>query len=205
MPPDAFAGQPSSIPMQADPCAERCSQTVFPPEVIGLLESARRAMELNPHNARAVAVQLVTLLAPPAITATARVRRGLAPWQKRKVDRHISDHLDGLIRLDDLAQQASLSVSHFSRVFKETYGTTPHVHIIGQRVALAQRLMLTTEESPSQIALACGLASQSHLSKLFRRNVGETPLAWRRAHLPDAEAEARSRCSKANRCASLPL
>jgi AraC family transcriptional regulator len=32
----------------------------------------------------------------------------------------------------------------------------------------------------SEIALSCGLADQSHLSRWFRRIVGETPHAWRR-------------------------
>jgi len=55
--------------------------------------------------------------------------------------------------------------------------------------------MLTTEDPLSQIALACGLADQAHLSKLFRRAVGETPSAWRRRNLTDAQAETRSRRS----------
>jgi transcriptional regulator GlxA family with amidase domain len=72
------------------------------------------------------------------------------------------------------------------------------------RLELAQRLMLTTEDSLSQIALACGMADQSHLSRLFRRGVGETPVGWLRRSLPDAEAEARSRRPKTSRFASLP-
>lgn len=40
--------------------------------------------------------------------------------------------------------------------------------------------MLTTAESLSQIALASGFADQAHLSKQFRRMIGETPSAWRR-------------------------
>jgi len=32
----------------------------------------------------------------------------------------------------------------------------------------------------SQIACACGLTDQAHLTRLFRRILNETPLAWRR-------------------------
>jgi AraC-like DNA-binding protein len=42
--------------------------------------------------------------------------------------------------------------------------------------------MLTTSESLSQIALACGLADQAHLSRRFRQVTGTTPGAWRRCH-----------------------
>jgi AraC family transcriptional regulator len=67
---------------------------------------------------------------------------------------------------------------------------------------LAQRLMLTTQEPLSQIALACGMADQAHLSKLFRRGVGETPGAWRRRSLTDTQAEARCRHQKESRSVS---
>ena len=48
--------------------------------------------------------------------------------------------------------------------------------------------MLSTDAPLSEIALDCGLADQAHLSRLFRRIVGETPRAWRRARSapPDA-------------------
>jgi AraC-like DNA-binding protein len=40
--------------------------------------------------------------------------------------------------------------------------------------------MLTTEDTLSQIAVACGLADQSRLSRVFRRTLGHSPSAWRR-------------------------
>jgi len=47
---------------------------------------------------------------------------------------------------------------------------------------MAQELMLSTNDPLSQIALACGFADQSHLSKQFRRRLGQTPSVWRRQH-----------------------
>ncbi len=35
----------------------------------------------------------------------------------------------------------------------------------------------------SIIAVECGLADQAHLTRLFRRIVGESPAAWRRARV----------------------
>ena len=160
-----------------------------------LLDDLRRAMERNPEATRAAVAQLVTFLTPPAAVKSTSARGGLAPWQKRKVDRYLRENLDRPVRLNTVAEQVALSVSYFSRAFKETFGTTPHMHMLQLRLELAQKLMLTTEEPLSQIALACGLADQAHLSKLFRRVVGETPSAWRRRNLTDAQAEARSRRS----------
>jgi AraC family transcriptional regulator len=160
-----------------------------------LVDEVRRAMERNPEATRAAVSQLVTSLRPPATVEPASARGGLAPWQKRKVDRYLRQNLDRPVRLNIVAEQVALSVSYFSRAFKESFGTTPHMHMVRLRVELAQKLMLTTEDPLSQIAFACGLADQAHLSKVFRRVVGETPNAWRRRNLTDAQAEARGRRS----------
>ncbi len=113
---------------------------------------------------------------------TAIARGGLAPWQARLVEAHIDGNLDRNITVDELAALTRLSVSHFGRAFKQSFGASPHVFITGERLALARELMLTTQEPLSHIALTVGLADQSHLSRLFRQHMGETPFAWRRAH-----------------------
>lgn len=156
-----------------------------------LLEDVRRTLDRSPAAARDAALRLVTLLTEPAASEAEAARGGLAPWQMRKVERYLKEHLEDQLGLDILAGQVQLSTSHFCRAFKESFGTTPHMYIIRLRLETAQRLMLTTQEPLSQIALACGLADQAHLSKLFRRMLGETPSAWRRRNLSDAQAEAR--------------
>jgi len=108
-------------------------------------------------------------------------RGGLAPWQIRRVTDHIEEHLSSTIRLQDLASIARLSHSHFCRAFKESLGHPAHAYVMRRRVHRAQGLMLTTTESLSQIAALCGMADQAHFCKLFRRLVGESPNAWRRA------------------------
>jgi transcriptional regulator GlxA family with amidase domain len=42
-------------------------------------------------------------------------------------------------------------------------------------------MMLQTPLPLAQIAIECGWADQAHLNKSFRRFVGESPGAWRRA------------------------
>jgi AraC family transcriptional regulator len=112
-----------------------------------------------------------------------QARGGLSPWQVRKVMCHIEAHLDRSIRNEDLAALVSLNPSHFGRAFRNSFGEPPHEYVIRRRVERAQGLMLSTDASLSDIALECGLADQSHLTRLFRRIVGESPRAWRRARL----------------------
>jgi AraC-like DNA-binding protein len=172
---------------------------LFSAEAVGLLDDLRRTMEQNPQGAHAAVARLMTLLTPPAEPTPAGKSGGLAPWQKRKIDRYLRDHLQHPLRVEDLAKLVSLSCSHFCRVFRQSFGTPPHAYIIHLRLELSRRLMLTTDASLSDIALACGMADQAHFSKLFRRAVGETPGAWRQRRLTDTQAEVRSARLKAGR------
>jgi AraC-like DNA-binding protein len=116
-------------------------------------------------------------------SAQEQFRGGLAPWQVRKVTSYVDANLDCTIRNEDLATIVRLNPSHFGRVFRNSFGEPPHEYVIRRRVERAQGLMLSTSAPLSAIALDCGLADQAHLSRLFRRVVGETPRAWRRARI----------------------
>ncbi len=130
---------------------------------------------------------------PAQETPAGCVGHGLAPWQIRKVQAFIDASLDSKIRLQDCASHARLSISHFSRAFKATFGTTVLDYIHRCRVERAQQLMLTSERPMSQIALSCGFADQAHYCRVFRAVVGLSPNAWRRQYMREArDHQARS-------------
>jgi AraC family transcriptional regulator len=105
---------------------------------------------------------------------------GLAPWQAKCVKSYIDGKLDLSIRAADLAGVVELSKGHFCRVFRKTFGESPHSYIMKRRILRAQELMLTSRLPLSQVAVECGLCDQAHLTRLFRRIVGTSPCAWRR-------------------------
>ena len=161
-----------------------------------LLEAAGRALEGDRQSAQVRVAHAVALLRqkpdgflPGADLAERGVERaklargGLAPWQVRRVTQFIEENLASTIRLHDLAHIARLSHSHFCRAFKESIGHPAHAYVMRRRVQRAQGLMLSTADSLSQIAAQCGMADQAHFCKLFRRLVGESPNAWRRARI----------------------
>jgi AraC-like DNA-binding protein len=118
----------------------------------------------------------------PGPGAAGRVfRGGFASWQARRLLAHIDGNLGGRILLEDLARLADLSNGHFCRAFKQTFGVSAHAYIMRRRIEFAQGAMLKTQLPLSEIALSCGLSDQSHFTRTFRRIVGETPNAWRRA------------------------
>ncbi len=104
----------------------------------------------------------------------------MAPWQVRCIQGHIAANLHTGIRIADLAGIARCSSYRIKRVFKHNFGCTPHQYLIRRRVERAQRLLILSDDSLSQIAAECGFVSQSHFSYLFRKIVGERPGRWRR-------------------------
>jgi AraC family transcriptional regulator len=105
---------------------------------------------------------------------------GLAPWQVHELIAYLEANVAARITLADMSEVAQLSTSHFSRAFKRNFGTTPHGFLLQRRIEYAKQLMLTTDAPLAQIALACGLSDQAHLSRLFQHIVGSSPNAWRR-------------------------
>lgn len=158
-----------------------------------LIAGLRRSVEAEPRLSRASpdrirlladradACEAVLIPAMPAAAAIGTAKGGLSPWQLARVRRHIDEGLERTILVKALAAAARLSSGHFCRAFKASVGETPHAFLIRQRIRRAQTLMLRTRDTLSQIACACGLTDQAHLTRLFRRTVGQTPLAWRRA------------------------
>lgn len=114
----------------------------------------------------------VTLRAP---------RERLAGWQIARVVAYIDSHIDAEICTPQLAALTRLSSFHFCRAFHESLGTPPHRYVMRKRVERAQSIMLNTNVPLGQVAGDCGMADQSHFTKVFRRFVGESPGAWRRA------------------------
>jgi AraC family transcriptional regulator len=106
-------------------------------------------------------------------------RGGFAAWQSRRLAAHVDANLAGKIVVRDLAASLDISIGHFCRAFKRTFGMSARIWIRRRRIELAQGLMLTTGASLTDIALTCGMSDQSHFTRSFRRIVGETPSSWR--------------------------
>jgi AraC family transcriptional regulator len=109
----------------------------------------------------------------------AQYEGGLGDRKLLQVIRYIDHALDQDIKLADLAQLAEMSQSHFSRLFKQSIGLSPHQYLLQQRVERAKQLLKQTNQSLVEIALACGFDSHSHFTRQFRHITGITPKAYR--------------------------
>ncbi|MET0936631.1 MAG: AraC family transcriptional regulator [Luteibacter sp.] len=111
----------------------------------------------------------------------------LAEWQLRATEASVSNTIDATIRIDALAKVCRLSPAQFRRAFKHTTGTTPHRWLLQYRLERARDELLATDRSVTDIALLCGFADQSHLTRQFCAAYGTPPAQWRRkAHREEA-------------------
>ena len=157
------------------------------PELLLMLKDAERLLSFDARLAKEQISEAIVLLEkrdmpPESCAAGVFVSGGLLPWQIRRLQERIEKELDSALTTAQLACTVKLSTGYFCHAFKRTFGVPPHAYISDARVKRAQQMMLTTADPLSQIAAACGLADQSHLSRLFRRIVGQNPNSWRRAN-----------------------
>jgi AraC family transcriptional regulator len=185
-----FARYDSSSPSGT----QECSLQDLRQALADLVRAVSHAIQDKSNEAYGYVLRAAELLRvqPPGVTADPQVydtpsaappapRGGLAPWMIRKVSTYIESHLDSALSSAELAELAKLSVYHFSRAFRESFDEPPHTYIMRRRIERAQGMMLQTNLPLAQIAVCCGLADQPHLNKSFRRFVGQSPGAWRRA------------------------
>ncbi len=97
-----------------------------------------------------------------------------------RVRQRLEDAPEQPFSLAELAAAAGFSKYHFIRVFKQTFGLTPHQFILQRRVRKAQKLLRLGQTS-TEAALTAGFCDQSHFIKYFAKQLGLTPSAYQAA------------------------
>jgi AraC family transcriptional regulator len=100
--------------------------------------------------------------------------------QLERVIDYMKANLTQDLSILDLATLTSMSQSHFSRSFKQSVGISPHQYLMQQRVERAKQLLKQQTISIGDIALDCGFANQTHLTKVFRQITGVTPKSYQK-------------------------
>jgi transcriptional regulator GlxA family with amidase domain len=134
----------------------------------------------GPDAARAVARDLCVFLQRPggqSQFSTASRTPFTSNAALRLVLSSIADDPSARWGLDEMAEVASMSPRHLSRLFKEQLDTTPAAHVEAVRLAAARRL-LERGESVTTTAQRSGLGSDDTLRRVFARTLGTTPSAY---------------------------
>ena len=106
-------------------------------------------------------------------------RLGLPICVSRRIEEFIGARLEAGIDIAELAANFGYSSSHFFRIFRRTFGITPHGYVMRRRLTLVQDLLTGTDLCLAEVALRAGFCDQSHLSRSFRQFAGLPPRAFR--------------------------
>jgi AraC family transcriptional regulator len=152
------------------------------PVVQKLLDAMAADLEAGSPAGPLVGDCLVTALCgslPASLRGNAKAA-GLVGAARRRVLERIEHDIDQPLTLDALAAEAGLGVRQFCRAFRASTGASPHRFVLERRIARAQTL-IAAGGVLAEVALQCGFADQSQLTRCFSRCIGLTPAAYRRA------------------------
>lgn len=99
-----------------------------------------------------------------------------------KAVRYIDSHLNEEIRVDELAGQANMSRSYFSKCFKDMLGMPFMDYLQNARIRYAQILLTQTTHPIYWVAEQCGYPDEKYFSRVFRNLTGMLPSKYRHAH-----------------------
>lgn len=98
--------------------------------------------------------------------------------QLKQVLRYIEEHYSEDISLEDLASIAGMNPKYFCRFFKQITQKTPINYLNYYRIECAREQLSTTDCTITEAAFQCGFNDVSYFTKMFRRQMGMTPMQY---------------------------
>ncbi|MCL2660521.1 MAG: AraC family transcriptional regulator [Acidobacteriaceae bacterium] len=158
-----------------DPALAHLTRTLLP-----FFEQPQEASPIFvDHVGLAITAHLVNRYGDHIPSAGTMAKGGLTPAHTRRVQEMLAGDLKGNLLIADIAHECGISRQHLIKAFKKTTGYTPHQWLQWKRTDQAKDMLKRTKMPISDIALQCGFADQSHLTKVFTTLVRTTPAVWR--------------------------
>ncbi|MEX0287021.1 MAG: helix-turn-helix domain-containing protein [Paracoccaceae bacterium] len=168
------AQQVRDVPQTSDP--DLCAAAVMLRDALDADDMSSAVM--FEAMSRVLLVKLLQRYGAVRVEKVAQSAR-LTSAQYHRVLAYIRARLDRSVSVDELAREAGMSASHFSRVFKDTLGTTPMQYVMAYRIEQAVEMMADTQRAFGEIAMACGFSDQAHFTRSFKQVTGQTPRQYR--------------------------
>lgn len=93
--------------------------------------------------------------------------------------KHMRQHLNEGIRMEDVAAEAGMGYSKFRKIFKEYTGFAPAQYFLHLKMERAKDYLLNTDLSCKEISYRLGFDSAPYFNKMFRLYEGLTPMKFR--------------------------
>ncbi len=99
----------------------------------------------------------------------------------RKAIAYLHEHYADPISRQDIARHVGMDEDYLTACFRNELGVTPIAYLNRYRISQAKRLLTETARSITEIALEVGFSDSGYFSRVFRRETGRSPEAYRRA------------------------
>lgn len=154
----------------------------------GLVRMARRIHKeyLNPDPLAPLilhALALELLVHTAREYSTAEEQNGRSPAWLSRIKELLHDRYMENLSLEEIAGIAGVHPSHLARAFRQHTRSSIGEYQRKLRMEKACRELSTTDQPLIEIALALGYSDQSHFSTAFKRELGISPLRYRKSHL----------------------
>lgn len=110
------------------------------------------------------------------------LRRGKKQDKLIRAIEYIKTHLTKSPSLQETAGHIQVSSSYLSKIFIDCLYTPYSVFVLNEKILYAQKLLVDSEMSMTEIAGAAGFSSNSYFSDCFKRITGISPLQFRKAY-----------------------
>lgn len=98
----------------------------------------------------------------------------------QQAQQYIDSNFQKSLNVEEIANHASLSQYHFSRLFKQETSFSPHQYLMNARLKHARELLTQSNTSIDAIASICGFSSTSHFIYKFKKEFSVTPAIFRK-------------------------
>lgn len=155
-------------------------------------EAAGSALGISSHISHVILEEALLL----AVGRAAELNRAPKPGRQDEANlslvlERLSDDFENAPTLDELASLSGTSRYTLVRQFGRRHGLPPMAWLMQLRLQRA-RDRIAAGWTLADTALSCGFSDQSHFTRLFTRQFGHTPGAWRKATSPHGSGRART-------------
>ena len=98
----------------------------------------------------------------------------------RKCKKFIDENFTENISVVEMSEVANMSVSGFSHHFKKVFGLAPGQYLIRLKIGRAQKLLIGTDKTITEISMELGYENVSHFNNQFKKFVGASPQNYRK-------------------------
>jgi len=133
---------------------------------------------------------VVLLLRSPRLTSQHRITLRQKQVIEETID-FMCRHSHETIHIQEIARNKGLSPQYFRKLFKHYVGVSPKKYLITLKIQRSKCMLLHEEYSITDVAMQLGFNSAQQFAKVFRKEIGLTPSAWRKTHLLSDQVELR--------------